>query len=107
MPTAPVVSPRSARLDAVVAEYLDIAAASRYLSLSPRSIRTHAHSPTDPIRSYRIGALGKLLFRRGDLDLWVASHAVPVGGGVEERIARRQAQRRRARRAERKRGGAR
>lgn len=63
-----VVGELGAQLD--LDPYLPLRAASAYVGLSVRSLRSWLVHPTCPLPCYRVG--GKILLRRSELDRWLS-----------------------------------
>jgi excisionase family DNA binding protein len=55
-------------------QWLGLRQASRYASVSDRTLRSWIHSPVDPLPAVRVG--GKILIKRSELDAWLGAHAI-------------------------------
>jgi excisionase family DNA binding protein len=76
---------RPARAVAEDDAYLDLAALSRVVGLSRRTLRDWIHAAADPMPAYKVG--GKLLVRRSEFDRWMSRRrykAETIDGLVDE-----------------------
>ena len=65
--------------------FLSLKALASYSGLSVRKLREYLVEPGHPLPSYRVG--GKILVRRSEFDLWIASYRQVGGADVGQIMA--------------------
>jgi len=69
----------------VTKEYLKIAEAAEYSSISQRTLRDNLKDPVNPIPHFRVGTAGRIIrIKKSEFDEWMNSQRATQGDEINE-----------------------